>query len=179
MPTEKDVGQNDSDHPTPIASGPRIELSAQAETLRGSYTNHVSIYHTRREFVFDFLVHLADNPPQLVSRIVTSPGQAKAIAGTLSGSIRAFERSVGEIEPDGTAKDLRVNSAELRLLASLVAERQSLTLGEYTGRRYDRAKRNLISKKLIERRGRRYNLTTAGFQVFRRHVESMVGEVGT
>ena len=141
-------------------------------------SNQVAVTHTQREFVLDFLLRIRDDPLQLASRVVTSPGQAKATAQALSVHVRQYEREFGAIDRKADETRPRLNGTEMTLLAVLVAENKSLPLTNFTGKRFTDAKRTLLEKKLVVRRGRRYHIAPSGFHAFREHVEQLAAEIG-
>ena len=79
----------------------QINIKADDQTAKGSYSNYLIVQHTAEEFVLDFLNIF---PPQgtLVSRVITSPGHMKRISKAIEENIRAYEKTFGTIkESDG------------------------------------------------------------------------------
>jgi hypothetical protein len=64
----------------------------------------MQVVHSDREFFFSFAQAAPENPEkaQLVSRVITSPGHAKAMLKALEDNIRVYEERFGAIpEPRG------------------------------------------------------------------------------
>jgi hypothetical protein len=108
MPTKKNITQKKTNLKPDGAknqNGQReslkqqIEVHAKPEDLAGSYSNFAVFKHTNREFIADFVWRI-DNTNLLVSRIITSPQQAKAILKALGKNIENYERTYGEIKED-------------------------------------------------------------------------------
>lgn len=76
-----------------------LKLELDKETAKGSYSNMAVIAHTKDEFIIDFALAYPGQPPQVASRIITSPQHAKAFLKSLQDNIRRFEARFGEI-PD-------------------------------------------------------------------------------
>ena len=79
--------------------GDKPHLNAKREDLGGSYSNYAVVRHTEREFAVDFVFNL-ENIPLLVSRIIMSPYQVKALHVALGKNIDTFENKFGNIEED-------------------------------------------------------------------------------
>jgi hypothetical protein len=86
-----------------------LNLNIDEQTRRGVYANKAVVAHSRDEFILDFV---SDLPPaaQIVSRVVTAPAHAKALAQTLMDNVERYERKHGEIptarrEPPGNVAD--------------------------------------------------------------------------
>jgi hypothetical protein len=63
------------------------------------YANFMAAAHNEREFFFSFAQIAPESPgmAQLVSRIITSPGHAKAMLRALEDNIRRYEEKFGAI----------------------------------------------------------------------------------
>lgn len=70
---------------------------ASYEALKGAHSNVTTISYTANEFIFDFLSRI-NQPGVLISRIFTSPQQAKAIFDVLKNQIAKYEMTYGKIE---------------------------------------------------------------------------------
>lgn len=84
-----------------------LQVSLDPETAKGRYCNHVSISHTREEFVLDFaLIH----PPvgAVHSRLILSPAHAKRLVAAIQDNIAKYEARNGPIavRDDVTAADI-------------------------------------------------------------------------
>lgn len=69
------------------------------ERQYATYANYLEVGHNMAEFILDFgQLYSEDDPPQLHSRVVTTPAYAKAMLQTLQESILRYEAEFGEIE---------------------------------------------------------------------------------
>lgn len=69
------------------------------ERQRADYANYLEVGHNSDEFVLDFgQVYSEAEPPQLHSRLVTTPAYAKEMLRTLQESILRYEAEFGHIE---------------------------------------------------------------------------------
>lgn len=66
------------------------------DVLKGTYSNSISISHTRGEFLLDCMTLF---PPKGVigARVIISPGHAKRLLGALQENIARYETAFGEI----------------------------------------------------------------------------------
>jgi len=83
----------------PDAIRGQLELHAKPEDLGGAYSNFAVIKHTKREFITDFVWRM-DNMSILVSRVIMSPQQTKAVHRALGQNIQTYEKTNGEIKED-------------------------------------------------------------------------------
>ena len=80
------------------------QIKVPEEVARGTYANAMAVFHTREEFVLDFVLSL---PPQGIinSRVLISPGHLKRVIGALQGNLTAWEEKFGPVpeppEPTG------------------------------------------------------------------------------
>jgi len=81
---------------TPV---PQQEMPIKAgdETLKGEYANAANIFHTKEEFVLDFMNIF---PPTgiLNARIIVSPGHYKRILSAMQENLKSYEAGFGEVE---------------------------------------------------------------------------------
>jgi len=75
----------------------RVQIKVPEEAARGAYANTMTVFHTREEFVIDFLNVF---PPTGVAtaRIITSPGHIKRIIRALQENLRRYEDRFGSVE---------------------------------------------------------------------------------
>lgn len=68
------------------------------DVLKGTYSNNITISHTRGEFVLDCMTVF---PPKGIvgARVIVSPGHAKRLLKALQENILRYEKAFGEI-PD-------------------------------------------------------------------------------
>ncbi len=74
-----------------------VQVKVPDEVARGAYANAMAVFHTREEFVIDFLNVF---PPTGVAtaRIITSPGHVKRIVQALADNLRRYEERFGPVE---------------------------------------------------------------------------------
>jgi hypothetical protein len=74
-----------------------LRIKVPDEVARGVYTNAMAVFHTREEFVLDFLNVF---PPGGIAtaRIITSPGHIKRILRALNENLRRYEERFGEVK---------------------------------------------------------------------------------
>jgi len=75
----------------------QIQIKAQDQDLKGSYSNLMQITHTQDEFVLDYFLVL---PPQgtLASRVILSPGHLKRMMNALKDNVEKYEAKFGPIK---------------------------------------------------------------------------------
>lgn len=75
----------------------QIQIKAQDQDLKGSYSNSMQITHTQDEFVLDYFLVL---PPQgtLASRVILSPGHLKRMLAALQDNLEKYEGKFGKIQ---------------------------------------------------------------------------------
>ncbi len=80
-------------------------LNISQETARGHYSNLAVISHTANEFTLDFASMLPGMPsPEVQSRIILTPSNAKSVLLTLQENIGKYESQFGRIELPGGPK---------------------------------------------------------------------------
>ena len=74
----------------------KIQIKVPDEIMRGAYANAMAVFHTREEFVIDFLNVF---PPAGIAtaRIITSPGHMKRIIRALHENLRRYEDNFGTV----------------------------------------------------------------------------------
>jgi len=82
-------------HDPPKRKG--VQIKVPEEVARGTYANTMAVFHTREEFVIDFLNVF---PPTGIAtaRIITSPGHIKRIIRALQDNLRRYEDRFGTVE---------------------------------------------------------------------------------
>ena len=73
------------------------QIVASEDAVKGRYSNHMSIYHSKEEFVLDSFF-LTPQGGSLLHRTVTSPGHAKRTMLALEENIKKYEEKYGKIE---------------------------------------------------------------------------------
>lgn len=74
----------------------KIQIKVTDEIMRGVYANAMAVFHTREEFVIDFLNVF---PPAGIAtaRIITSPGHLKRIIRALNENLKRYEENFGTV----------------------------------------------------------------------------------
>lgn len=83
-----------------------VKISDQVH--QGVYANQMVVAHSQYEFVLDFLVTFPPGP-QVVTRVVTSPGHMKRMVQALEDNLRQYEEKYGSVEPSPGADPTTVN----------------------------------------------------------------------
>ncbi len=86
--------------------GKQLDLNLSPEIAKGTYSNLAIITHSQSEFVVDFARMLPGFPkPDICSRIIMTPENAKKLLMALHDNIEKFENQYGDITlsaPKGT-----------------------------------------------------------------------------
>jgi len=84
------------DSKEPAAKKP-LQVKVPDDVARGVYSNTMAVFHTREEFVLDFLNVF---PPAGIAtaRIITSPGHLKRIIRALDENLRRYEERFGTVQ---------------------------------------------------------------------------------
>ena len=85
-----------------------ITVDVPPDIERGTYANQVIIGHSQKEFIIDFGIFVPPgNKIKIVSRVITNPLDAKAMAIALNENIARFEQMFGTIQlPKGKPDQL-------------------------------------------------------------------------
>lgn len=76
-----------------------VRIDIAPEVAGGVYSNMALVSHSPADFVLDFLCNMPGLPaPQMKSRIVMAPQNAKLLAQTLLENVRNYEQRFGSIE---------------------------------------------------------------------------------
>lgn len=78
-------------------SPPGHQVKASEEALKGRYSSHMQVLHSREEFILDFM-QLFPPLPQLVSRVFVSPAHFKRMVHALTDNLAKYEKQFGKIE---------------------------------------------------------------------------------
>lgn len=74
-------------------SQPRqVQIKASDEKLKGEYSNVMRIFHTKEEFVLDFL-NIFPPAGTLNSRIILSPGHFRRMIDAMKENLKKYEKS--------------------------------------------------------------------------------------
>jgi len=85
-----------------------ITVDVPSDLEKGTYANQVIIGHSQKEFIIDFGVFVPPgNKIKIVSRVITNPIDAKAMAIALNENISRYEQMFGTIQiPKGKPNQL-------------------------------------------------------------------------
>lgn len=86
-----------ADQPT---NPPNFQVKANEELLKGRYSSHMQVLHSREEFILDFM-QLFPPLPQLVARVLVTPAHFKRMVRALSENLTKYEKQFGKIEAGG------------------------------------------------------------------------------
>lgn len=76
----------------------QIEIDLSREVAQGTYANLAIIAHSASEFIIDFVCLLPGGvKPEVKSRIIMTPENAKRLMYALKGNIGRYEEDHGEI----------------------------------------------------------------------------------
>lgn len=76
---------------------PGLQVKASEELLKGRYSSHMQVLHSREEFILDFM-QLFPPLPQLVSRVFISPPHFKRMVKALADNLAKYEKQFGKID---------------------------------------------------------------------------------
>ncbi|APD09657.1 MULTISPECIES: DUF3467 domain-containing protein [Thermus] len=82
----------------------KLDIQIDKDTALGRYTNLALIAHTKNEFILDFALLQPQGGAMVVSRIITSPGHAKALLRSLAENVARYEETFGPI-PEPVAEN--------------------------------------------------------------------------
>ncbi len=74
-----------------------VKIKMPEEVARGAYANTMAVFHTREEFVIDFM-NVFLHTGVATARVITSPGHMKRIIGALQENLRRYEERFGSVE---------------------------------------------------------------------------------
>lgn len=81
----------------------KLDLQMDRETGRGLYANATVVSNGPNEIVLDFVAALPHQKPQVVSRVVLPPRQAKALVRTLARNLERWEDRNGRLPEPAAA----------------------------------------------------------------------------
>lgn len=74
----------------------QVQIRAENNDLKGHYSNIAQIFHTKEEFMIDFML-TATSGISLLSRIIMSPGHIKRLISALETNLKQYESKFGPI----------------------------------------------------------------------------------
>lgn len=75
----------------------QIQIKTSDETLRGTYANTANIFHTKEEFVLDFM-NIFPPTGTLNARVILSPGHFKRTLAAMADNLKKYEDHFGSVE---------------------------------------------------------------------------------
>ena len=79
-----------------IPDGKELKIKIDDGVLPGKYANQIIIMHSKDEFILDFVTFLPPGP-NVVSRVIMTPGHFKRILAGMNDNLQKYERNFGEI----------------------------------------------------------------------------------
>lgn len=73
-----------------------VKISLDSDKLQGVYSNLIKIYHTKEEFVLDFLANYQESEVLSV-RVVVNPHHLKRMVAALHESVTKHEEEFGNL----------------------------------------------------------------------------------
>jgi hypothetical protein len=73
-----------------------VKLSLENDKLQGVYSNLIKIYHTKEEFILDFLANYQESEVLSV-RVVVNPHHLKRMVAALQESVTKHEEEFGNL----------------------------------------------------------------------------------
>ena len=80
-----------------IQNAQQIQIKATDDKLKGEYANAANIFHTREEFVLDF-INIFPPTGTLNARIIVSPGHFKRMLAAMTENLKKYESQFGNVE---------------------------------------------------------------------------------
>ncbi|GEM_PF-1522235 len=78
----------------------KIKIKMDEDTAMGNFANLGFISHSPDEFIMDFIfMPPGSDKAKVISRIISSPGQAKRFQMALNENIEKYEKKHGRIKP--------------------------------------------------------------------------------
>ncbi|OGI21520.1 MAG: hypothetical protein A2808_00585 [Candidatus Moranbacteria bacterium RIFCSPHIGHO2_01_FULL_55_24] len=75
----------------------QIQIKTSDEKLKGEYSNIANIFHTKEEFVIDFM-NVFPPTGTLNSRVIVSPGHFKRMVTAMQENLKKYEDQFGNLE---------------------------------------------------------------------------------
>ncbi|MBU4360469.1 DUF3467 domain-containing protein [Candidatus Parcubacteria bacterium] len=94
--------QQNNPNPNPSASSgqaKQMQIKIDDNTLKGVYANAMQVFHSKEEFVLDFMNLSPHQGVGVVSsKIIMSPGHLKRVIFALKDNLSKYENQFGKIE---------------------------------------------------------------------------------
>jgi hypothetical protein len=74
-----------------------VKLSLDSDKLQGVYSNLIKVYHTKEEFILDFLANYQESEV-MTARVVVNPHHLKRMVASLQESLKKHEEEFGDLE---------------------------------------------------------------------------------
>lgn len=80
-----------------------VKISLDGERAQGVYSNLIKIYHSKEEFILDFLANYQES--ELLSvRVVVTPQHLRRMTTALEESLKKYEEEHGNVTPADAPK---------------------------------------------------------------------------
>ena len=90
---------NNSNQPPINPNQNQIQIKIDDDTLKGSYANAMQVFHSKEEFILDFMNLSPHQKIGIVnSKIIMSPGHLKRVIAALQDNLSKYENQFGKIE---------------------------------------------------------------------------------
>ncbi len=77
----------------------QMQIKIDDNTLKGAYANAMQVFHSKEEFVLDFMNLSPHQGVGVVSsKIIMSPGHLKRVISALQDNLSKYENQFGKIE---------------------------------------------------------------------------------
>ena len=83
----------------PKSNQKQMQIKIADEILKGVYANAMQVFHSKEEFVIDFMnLSLHQGVGIVNSKVIMSPGHLKRVIAALSDNLTKYENQFGKIE---------------------------------------------------------------------------------
>lgn len=80
-----------------------VKVSLESEKLQGVYSNLMKIYHSKEEFILDFLANYQESEVLSV-RVIVTPHHLKRMISALEENLKKYEEEHGNVTPADAPK---------------------------------------------------------------------------
>jgi len=89
----------------------QMQIKIADDVLKGLYANAMQVFHTKEEFVLDFMNLSPHQGIGIVnSKVVMSPGHIKRVIAALQDNLKRYETQFGKIEEAEAPNELGFKS---------------------------------------------------------------------
>ncbi len=77
----------------------QLQIKISDDVLKGVYANAMQVFHTKEEFVLDFMNLSPHQGVGIVnSKVIMSPGHLKRVIAALSDNLKKYEDQFGKVQ---------------------------------------------------------------------------------